>query len=450
MINRSPSPFHAVHTCVQRLKESGFEYLSERDHWKLERNHKYFFTRNQSTIVAFAVGGKYQPGNGAQIIAAHTDSPHPKVKPVSKQVSSGFLEVGVELYGGGLWHTWFDRDLALAGRVIVKNEAGESTGQLVQIDRPLLRVPTLAIHLTVDSERTSFAPNKENHMLPILATTIKSELQGNGGTEDNKHHPLLLNLLAAELGCKPSEIGDFELSLYDHNKSVIGGALNEFVYSARLDNLCSSFCALEALIAASTHTSLENDSGIRAICLFDHEECGSQSSHGAASSLLERLLIRLASAFMEPSQSAAELEELTFRNSFVISADMAHALHPNYSDRHEKNHRPAIHKGVVFKYNSNQRYASNAVSVALLRQVAEKHNVPIQEFVVKNDSPCGTTVGPILAANTGVRTVDIGAPQLSMHSIREMCGTDDVFHYYSLMKGFFENFREIDRNLRTD
>jgi len=200
---------------------------------------------------------------------------------------------------------------------------------------------------------------------------------------------------------------------------------------------------LEAILSGSAD-EIAADENVRMICLFDHEECGSESMNGAGSTLLERLLNRLANSFKLDSENANEVEERTIRNSFLISADMAHGVHPNYSDKHEKNHRPQIHKGVVFKYNCNQRYATSGVTASLLRGVAERHGVPIQEFVVKNDSPCGSTVGPILSANTGIRAIDVGVPQLSMHSVREMCGTDDVYHYFALMKGFFQSFRSVD------
>eukprot|EP00298_Acanthocystis_sp_HF-20_P024127 c3417_g1_i1.p1 GENE.c3417_g1_i1~~c3417_g1_i1.p1 ORF type:complete len:468 (-),score=209.45 c3417_g1_i1:27-1409(-) len=440
-INSSPSPFHAVATSIKKLKENGFVQLSEKETWKLEKEKKYFFTRNRTTIVAFAIGGKFQAGNGFQIVAAHTDSPHPKVKPVSAIESQGFLEVGVELYGGGLWHTWFDRDLSIAGRVMKKTANGFES-QLVNIDRPILRIPTLAIHLTGANERDSFAPNKEDHMTPVLATSIKGKLD----TTSSSHHPLLLDLISKELKCDPKEIGDFELSLYDNHKGIIGGACEEFVFCARLDNLGSSFCSLQGLIEACNDTeSLKNEDGVRMVCLFDHEECGSQSAQGAESSLLERTIIRVTSLFVNQNESNTEAQEKTFRNSFLISADMAHGVHPNYSAKHEGRHRPALHKGIVIKENANQRYATNSFSTSLIRYIANKFDVPLQEFVVRNDSPCGTTVGPILAAGTGIRTVDIGVPQLSMHSIREMCGVDDLHHYKNLFKGFFSTYQQANK-----
>lgn len=444
-INRSPSPFHVVESCIQRLLKAGYQQLSERDAWDLSPNKRYFFTRNQTTIVAFAVGAKYVPGNGMKIIAAHTDSPHPKVKPVSGKSSSGFLQIGTELYGGGLWHTWFDRDLALAGRVLVKTAEG-TTSRLVNIDRPILRIPTLAIHLTAAKDRDAFAFNSEENTVPVLATAIKGQLEG---VTSKSHHPLLIKMLSDELACDPEAIGEFELSVYDHHKGVIGGACEEFVFAARLDNIGSSFCALESLVESSTADKLKDEQGLLVTCLFDHEEIGSNSAQGAGSSILQRFVIRVIHALSGGSASA-EVEEITLRKSFIVSADMAHGVHPNYSSKHELNHRPAIHGGIVIKYNQNQRYATNSVTSTIIRQIALERNVPLQEFVVRNDCPCGSTVGPILSTLTGIRAVDVGVPQLSMHSVREMCGVEDLFHYVRLFNAFFEVFEKVDAQLRVD
>ncbi|CAG8745095.1 1012_t:CDS:2, partial [Acaulospora morrowiae] len=244
-VNSAPSPFHAVEESRLRLIDAGFEEIRERDSWigKLKQNGKYFFTRNRSTILAFSVGGKYIPGNGFSMIGAHTDSPCLKVKPVSKKSSAGYLQVGVETYGGGLWHTWFDRDLGIAGRVMVETEGNKIEHKLVRVRRPILRVPTLAIHLDRNVNE-GFKFNKETHLTPLIATATK-ELEGTNDDKTLKHHPTLLNVLVNELGVKTVEqIRDFELCLYDTHPSTVGGAYNEFIYSARLDNLMMSYTAL--------------------------------------------------------------------------------------------------------------------------------------------------------------------------------------------------------------
>ncbi|PKC64860.1 peptidase M18, aminopeptidase I [Rhizophagus irregularis] len=453
-VNNSPSPFHAVEEAIIRLKEAKYEEIKECVSWrgKLKKEGKYYFTRNRSTIVAFAIGGKYEPGNGFSMAGAHTDSPCLKVKPISKKVKEGYLQVGVEPYGGGLWHTWFDRDLSVAGRVMVETETTKFEHKLVKVERPILRIPTLAIHLDRDV-REGFKFNNEVHLTPLIATVSNKLAENN-----EKHHPALLDILAQELKCKVNEIHDFELCLYDTQPSTIGGAYEEFIFSARLDNLMMSYALLIGLINSTKNISesLCDDSNIRLITLFDNEEIGSTTAHGANSLLLETTLRRICSAFAEPGYDT--IFEETIHKSFMISADMAHAVHPNYCEKHEENHRPQMNQGVVIKTNANQasdliqyhRYATTSVTSLILRQVAKKYKVPLQDFVVRNDSPCGSTIGPMISANLGLRTLDIGNPQLSMHSIRETAGTKDVDHAIKLIKAFFEDFAEIDRNITVD
>ncbi|KAI8091166.1 peptidase M18 [Gilbertella persicaria] len=453
-VNNSPSPFHATFESAKMLKAAGFLEIKERDSWNdglIKRQGKYFFTRNGSAIVAFEVGGKYHPGHGFSIVGAHTDSPCLKVKPISKKEKSGYLEVGVQLYGGGIWHTWFDRDLSVAGRVLVEHENGTFHHTLVKVDRPILRIPTLAIHLD-RTTNDSFAFNKETQLAPILATTAKAQLSGiqamEGVEAQAHHHPLLIQILADEMGIQPNQIRDFELAVYDTQKSTIGGACNEFIFSPRLDNLGMSYCAIKALCEAK---DLENDTNIRVAALFDNEEVGSLTAHGADSNLLPATLLRLANTHVvDAAHVSATAFEEAIHKSILVSADMAHAVNPNYSEKHEENHRPEMHKGTVIKINANQRYATTAVTSLVLKELAKKHQIPIQEFVVRNDSPCGSTIGPMLSAKLGLRTVDIGNPQLSMHSIRETGGTDDVKHGIDLLKVFYEEFAALEQKFIVD
>jgi len=253
----------------------------------------------------------------------------------------------------------------------------------------------------------------------------------------------LLKLLANELKCKVEDIRDFDLSLFDCQPSVIGGLNNEFIFSGRLDNLMMSFCSLKGLLnALKDDHFLAEETNVWTISLFDHEEVGSASAHGAASPLVNDLVRRVT--------GSSEAFELAIRRSFLVSADMAHAVHPNYSSKHDPLHKPAIHKGTVIKNNINQRYATTPVTATVLREIAKKNNIPIQDFVVRNDAVCGSTIGPIISANTGIRTVDIGNPQLSMHSIREMCGVSDVTHGSNLLKFFFQQFSKLDAQLHVD
>uniref|UniRef100_A0A0C9S8A4 TSA: Wollemia nobilis Ref_Wollemi_Transcript_11892_1847 transcribed RNA sequence n=1 Tax=Wollemia nobilis TaxID=56998 RepID=A0A0C9S8A4_9CONI len=470
-LNVSPTAFHAVDEAKRRLKEAGYEQILEREDWNLKPGGKYFFTRNYSTIVAFAIGHKYTAGNGFHIVGAHTDSPCLKLKPSSKITKGGFLEIGVQTYGGGLWHTWFDRDLTVAGRVIVKQNidgAISYSHELVRIQEPILRIPTLAIHLD-RSVNDGFKVNTQAHLVPVLATAIKAEVnrvavsndkstsEADGDvhatkgedSETTKHHLLLLELLASEIGCKPVEICDFELQLCDTQPSVIAGVAKEFIFSGCLDNLCMSFCSLKALLdATAAKELLQDETGVRMVALFDHEEVGSNSAQGAGSPVMLDALARVTSS-MSASDSKVSLEKVIQR-SFLVSADMAHCLHPNYMDRHEENHQPKMHKGLVIKHNANQRYATNAVTSFIFREIGKTHKLPIQDFVVRNDMPCGSTIGPILASGVGIRTVDIGAPQLSMHSIREMCGVDDVVHSYQHLKAYFEEFTKLDSEIKVD
>lgn len=469
-LNASPTAFHAVDEAKKRLRNAGFNQLSEREFWELEAGNKYFFTRNHSTIVAFAVGKRFVAGNGFHIIGAHTDSPCLKLKPVTKVVKGGILEVGVQLYGGGLWHTWFDRDLTVAGRVVVRGESAGSVSyshHLVRIEEPIMRVPTLAIHLDRNVNTDGFKFNTETNLIPILATSLKAELNKvsleNGSVEggkqtdgkkendisgtSNKHHPLLLQLLASKLGCQPNEICDFELQVCDTQPSVIAGAAKEFVFSGRLDNLCMSFCSLKALIdSTASASSLEEETGVRMVALFDHEECGSDSAQGAGSPVMLNALTRVTNSFSPDSKHL----EKAIQRSFLVSADMAHALHPNYMEKHEANHQPKLHGGLVIKNNASQRYATNAITSFIFREIASKHNLPVQDFVVRNDMSCGSTIGPILASGVGIRTVDVGAPQLSMHSIREMCAVDDVKYSYEHFKAFFQEFTHLDAKITVD
>jgi len=441
-LEQSPSPFHAVESSRKLLHAAGFKELKERSTFQdqIKSNGKYFYTRNQSAIVAFTIGGYYKRGNGFSIIGAHTDSPCLKVRPVSKKEKFGILQVGVELYGGGLWHTWFDRDLSIAGRVMIKTASGHEQ-RLVRVNKPILRIPNLAIHLS--TERDTFTYNKETHLTPVLGLAAEKALNA----DTLSHHPVLLDLVAKELGIKVDEIRDFELCLYDTQAPAVGGANDEFVFSARLDNLGMSYCALEALIKAE---SQETDTNIRMIALFDNEEVGSVSTAGADSNLLQVALKRIGEVEVGDAVTSKSAAEEALLKSMLISADMAHGIHPNYSEKHEELHRPLMNAGVVIKQNANQRYATTSVTSLILKEVAKKRGIVLQEFVVRNDSPCGSTIGPMLSAKLGIRTIDVGNPQWSMHSIRETCGTRDVQTAIDLFVSFFEEFAKVEAALVVD
>jgi len=444
-VNASRSPFHAVDSAKKLLDKGGFVELHEKERWALKNGGRYYYTRNQSALIAFSVGSKFVAGNGFSIIGAHTDSPCLKVKPISNTGGSGFLQVGVSTYGGGLWHTWFDRDLTLAGRVIINSpDHKASESRLVYINRPILKIPNLAIHLD-RSVNDGFKFNAENHLKPLLETSVRAQFETKS---DAPHNNSLLNLLSSTLGVEVSQISNFELCLCDFQDSCLGGINQEFIFSPRLDNLLHCFTGIRALIDSLEDGSIEKDESVRMVTLFDNEEVGSRSAYGAMSPMLVEAIERINCSLF----GKVSLEEtwISKRKSFFVSTDMAHAVHPNYPEKHEANHRPAMHKGPVIKINLETRYATNSESEFLLEMIAKNNKIPIQKFCVRNDMGCGTTIGPIVSGDSGIRTVDLGNPQLSMHSIREMCGVDDVLYCVDLLKAFYRDFPELDKQLKVD
>ncbi|TFK55786.1 aspartyl aminopeptidase [Heliocybe sulcata] len=454
-VNASPTPFHAVHNAALRLEKAGFRKIREKDDWEkdLTAGGKYYFTRNQSSLLAFTIPQKWKQGAGVSIVATHVDSPNLRVRPISKRTKEGYLQVGVETYGGGIWHSWLDRDLSLAGRIVVSDKNGGFDSKLIRVERPILRIPTLAIHLDRNvNDNLKF--NQETEFVPILGL-IASELNSANASESKKeeveakasdisknHHPALLSVLANELSIAPEDIHDFELHLYDTQPSVLGGVNNEFIFSPRMDNLVSSFSAVEAISqTASTASFPTLEGNVNCIALFNHEEIGSVSTTGAESSLIPSLLHRLSPT---PSLLAQSVS-----HSFLISADMGHAVHPNYRSKHEDNHAPQMNGGIVIKTNAKQRYASDAIGSFLVKKLVETKGGKVQEYEVRNDMACGSTVGPMLS-KIGVRTVDVGNAMLSMHSIRETAGSHDVQNAIDLFSSFFEGFAELDRELTVD
>ncbi|KAF8492108.1 aspartyl aminopeptidase [Gautieria morchelliformis] len=440
-VNASPTPFHAVHVAARRLEKSGFHKLREHDNWDLKGGGKYYLTRNQGSLLAFTLPPKWKSGTGLSIVATHVDSPNLRVRPTSKKSNLGYIQVAVETYGGGIWHSWLDRDLSVAGRIIVTDNSGSNfTSKLVKVNKPVLRIPSLAIHLDRNvNEALKF--NQQTEFVPVLGMAA-DELNASSGVGPavsavGHHHSALLSLLAEEVSVAPENIADMELSLYDTQPSTLGGVTNEFIFSPRLDNLLSSFCAVEA-IAEGFHNAEGN---VNCIALFNHEEVGSVSTTGADGSLIPLLLQRLSPESSAYAQSVAK--------SFLISADMTHAVHPSYPNKHEENHQPIINGGIAVKVNHNQRYGSDALGTFLVRKLAQKKGRKVQEFVARNDMACGSTVGPMLS-KIGIRTVDVGNPMLSMHSCREMAGSHDVQSAIELFSAFFEGFAELDAQLALE
>lgn len=448
-VTESPTPYHAVANVKATLVAKGFEVLRERDQWTIEAGKSYAVTRNGSSLIAFRVGSEYKPGGPVAVVGAHTDSPCLRIKPISKKTGEGFIQVGVEQYGGLIAHSWFDRDLSIAGRVYVNIE-GRFVPKLLHIRKPLMRIPTLAIHLNREVNQ-KFEFNKETDFVPIAG----QEKFGHSCKDDpalqlsesefeavkhviERHNESLISLIAQELNVEPSQIEDFELLLCDYQDATLGGMHDEFIFGPRQDNLTSCFAAAEAL----ANTTPGPDS-IAMISLFDHEEIGSVSAQGADSSFLPDVLTRLAD-----SDSAA-LARMCSR-SFLLSSDQAHGVHPNYERFYEKANRPHVNGGPVIKINANQRYATNSRGIVLIKAIALRSKVPLQLFVVRNDSPCGSTIGPMISAKLGLRTLDLGNPQLSMHSIRETGGSYDILRLSTLFGGFFAAFSEVDAQVECD
>lgn len=447
-VNQSMTPFHVVSTCRSRLQSNGFKELQEASNWTLERGGRYFVTRNNSTILAFTIGSEYDSNNtGYKVIAAHTDSPCLRLAPLSKASSQDFNQMCVTTYGGGLWHTWFDRELSIAGKVVYNEEGKGLKTKLFNVNRPLVKIPNLAIHLTPMENRGKFEFNKESHLRPILSSCIYEKLLKNEEkNEDKKHSSGLLKLIAKEAEVDIKSIVDIDVYLYDSESSKLFGLNEEFISSARIDNLFSSFACLNAIIDSAENNS--KSTFINMITLFDHEECGSQSYQGAESLFFLETLKRIHNVMGVKSDSIKiDSFEKALANSLLISADMAHSIHPNYSEKHQQNHQVKLNAGIALKVNNDQRYATDAVSASIIRLIAEKSDVPIQDFIVRNDSPCGSTIGPIVAAKAGIKTLDLGAPQLSMHSIRETTGVLDALYYDQLFKGFFKLFETIGQEL---
>lgn len=414
----SPTPFHAVYEMRGRLQEAGFIELQEQDVWNLRPGGRYFIVRNESSIIAWNLAVNADlTHSGIRMVGAHTDSPCLKVKPNPETESQGCLRVGVEVYGGALLNPWFDRDLSLAGRVNYLSTDGSLRSELVNFERPIAVIPNLAIHLNRDVNQ-GLNVNPQTDLPPIMA-----QLQGDAKI---KLRDVLKNELSTKHIDDVAEILDYELCFYDVQKPAYIGLNNEFFASARLDNLLSCFIGMQALIESDSEQS----------CLLvcnDHEEVGSMSAAGAQGPMLKQLLERL--------QPDPESRSRMIANSMMVSVDNAHAVHPNFADKHDGNHGPRMNAGAVIKINANQRYATNSETASLFRHIARQEAVTLQSFVVRSDMGCGSTIGPITAAEIGVKTVDIGVPQLAMHSIRELAGSDDPVSLAKVLKRYYQQER---------
>ena len=411
-IDASPSPFHAAATAAATFATAGFVELDETAPWPADAGR--YFVRRGGSLVAWAARAEHPVDCGFRIVGAHTDSPNLRVKANPDTGRAGFRQLAVEVYGSPLLNSWLDRDLGLSGRVVVR-EGSAAKEHLFRIDRPLLRVPQLAIHLDREIHEKGLQLNAQHHVVPVW---------GLGATEPGG----FAAFLADEVGVDGRDVLAWDAMAHDLTPSAVLGRAGELVSAPRIDNLCSSWAGVEALVAVSDGTSPH----VPLVCLFDHEEVGSTSDRGADSTLLPVVLERIVSA--RGGDRDAHLRGLA--RSACASADMAHATHPNYVERHEPGHHIVVNGGPVLKLNANLRYASDAASSALFALACEQASVPLQRYVHRSDLPCGSTIGPVTAARLGIPTVDVGAPQLSMHSARELCGSADPAMYRDALGAF--------------
>jgi aspartyl aminopeptidase len=408
-LDASPSPWHAARSATDRLAAAGFAEASLTDDWPTLPSKG--FVQRGAAVVAWHRGASVGPTSPVRLVGAHTDSPCLRVKPRADAGGFGWKQLAVEVYGGVLLNSWLDRDLGVAGTLVLS----DGTDRLVAVHEAVARVPQLAIHLDRDVNERGVVLDKQLHLSPIWGVGDPSA----GEFRD---------WLAGEAGVPGDSIVSWDLCLFDRTPATVLGARGDLLASGRLDNQVSCWAATAALCDAAEpidHTAV--------IALFDHEEVGSESTSGAAGPLLEHVLERLSIA--SGATRAQYLAQLAA--SACISADNAHSVHPNYPERHEAAHRPLVNQGPAIKLNHNQRYATSPRSAAMAQQVFERAGVPWQVFVSRNNMPCGTTIGPIAATRLGIDTVDVGVPQLSMHSARELCGTRDPVWLAMALKVWF-------------
>jgi aspartyl aminopeptidase len=417
-LDAAPTPFHACAEVARRLEAAGFRRRSEAEAWKLAPGGARGYVQRGASLIAWAEPESAEPARPWRIVGAHTDSPNLRIRPRPDGGRAGLRQLGVEVYGGVLLNSWLDRDLALAGRVFVRTPRGPEE-RLFLLTSPLLRVPQLAIHLNREVTSEGLVLNPQVHLAPLHASEGPEARDFRG-------------LLASELDLEPARILSWDAMLFDAQPARLVGQGAEFVSSGRLDNLVSCFCALQGLVARLAGKSPLGQ--VAALAFFDHEEVGSVSARGAQSGFLRDVFERSVFARGGTRDDVHRATAL----SLCASADMAHATHPNYPEKHEPEHSVRMNAGPAIKTNVNQRYASEAESEALFLEACARAGVSCQRYSHRGDLPCGTTIGPLTAAVLGVRTVDVGNPMLAMHSARELCGAHDTALMARALAAFFE------------
>lgn len=411
-ISASPSPYHAVSETARRLSDAGFRRLSEQDRWPDEPGRHYLV--RGGALVAWATSTSSDPHAGFRIVGAHTDSPNLRLRPRPDHVSAGMAQLGVEVYGGALLNSWLDRDLGLSGRVGLLDPQRGSETRLFRFDEPLLRIPQLAIHLDRSIGTDGLRLDPQRHIQPVWGATAAAA-------------PLFRDWLGRQMDIEPTRIASWDLMVHDLTPPARLGVDGSLFASARLDNLLSCHAGLVALLAGDA-----SNGPIPVLCLFDHEEVGSQTAAGAAGQLLPTVLERIAGSLGLGREEWFPM----LAASQCVSADGAHATHPNWPERHEPDHPVSIDGGPVLKWNADARYGTDSPGAASILDLARIVNVPMQSFVSRNDMPCGSTIGPVTAARLGIPTADVGVAQLSMHSAREVTGVIDPARFATLLSAF--------------
>ncbi|KAJ3553177.1 hypothetical protein NPX13_g10944 [Xylaria arbuscula] len=451
-LKENPTIFHTVDYLKAKMTSLGYKELPPREDWasKIEAGGKYFSTRNGSSTIAFTVGKSYKPGNGVAIIAGHIDALTAKVKPVSKKATTaGYVQLGVAQYAGALNETWWDRDLSIGGRVIVRDGSGKTTSKLVKLDWPIARIPTLAPHFGVGMMGQN---NKETQAVPIIGLedstsgaddSKPAETLGPVGSFVSTQPPKLVKLISNELGIKDySEIVNWELELFDLQPAIVGGMDKEFIFAGRIDDKLCSWAAFHGLLSSDMK---DDDGTIKLVALFDDEEIGSLLRQGAKGNFLPSVIERTVESLCgQEKPFGPGVIGQTYANSFLVSADVTHAINPNFMSRYLQDHAPRLNVGICICADSNGHMTTDSVSTAILTRVCELSGCTPQVFQIRNDSRSGGTVGPSISSALGVRAADAGMPQLSMHSIRATCGSLDPGLGVKFFKGFLDKFEQVD------
>lgn len=417
-IDSSPCMYFAVKNMSERLKENGFTELREDEEWKIEKSKGYYLVKNSSTIIAFKTGEDLPSISGFKITGSHSDSPTFKIKPAADIYQNGYHKLNTEVYGGPIISSWFDRTLSVAGRVYTVNEDDplKIHEHLINIDKDLFTIANLCIHQNRNVNK-GYEYNAQKDTLPILELI-----------NENMEKTCIEDILAKELKIDRKSILDYELFIYDREKGKIIGLNDEFIHSSRLDNLAMAHVSLNALLSS------EHNKAVNLIYVSDNEEVGSRTKQGADSPFLKNTLKRIVLSMENKEESFYR----AIAKSFMISADLAHAYHPNYPEKCDISNTPVINKGVCIKYAANQSYTSDAYSASVFKSYAKRAGENVQNFLNRSDTPGGSTIGPINATHIDIRSVDIGNPILAMHSVRELGGVDDHFSLYKILKEFYK------------